>query len=101
VFLPKGFYRISRTINMTARALVLHHDNFCFTSLDNLIVNNNFSLSDRNRPQLECTNAHVRRTPRHGHDTSSDAALPRAPTRFSAHAAVHVHDVDCDVGAFG
>jgi hypothetical protein len=57
VFLPKGFYRVSRTINMTARALVRSH-HWPDHVAARLLVSRD-TLADWSRSQSECCHAHV------------------------------------------
>jgi len=95
VFLPKGFYRVSRSINVTARALVPHAPPL----LCSKCFNNSFA--DRSRPQLECRHAHVGWSHRHGQIAVARPALPPPPPRLAAAAAAHGHDVCRDMGASG
>jgi hypothetical protein len=99
VFLPKGFYRVSRTINMTARALVRsrHWHNPAASSL---LVSRD-TLADWSRSQSQCCHAHVGRPYWHAHIASSCVAFPPALTRFAARATVHVHDVRRHMGTLG
>ena len=92
VFLPKGFYRISRTINMTARALVLHcaSSATAATLTSKLHIGAARSLSVLMPMSDGLTGMSVSPRP------SFRAAFPPAIARFAAVAAVHVHDVDRD-----
>jgi hypothetical protein len=99
VFLPKGFYRVSRTINMTARALVRSH-HWHDPAAARLLVSRDM-LADWSRSQSECCHAYVRRPYWHARIASSCVAFPPAVTRFAARAAVHVYDVHCHMGTPG
>jgi hypothetical protein len=95
VFLPKGFYRISRTINMTARALVGQRQRFSYTFIVALMT----CFVDWSCSQSQRFDADVWGPHRHELITSSYTAFPPASAWFAARAAIHVDDVHCDVGA--
>ena len=92
VFLPKGCYRISRTINMTARALVRDYNSSATAAAltTSLQVGAARSLSVLMPMSDGLTGMSVSPRP------SFRAAFPPAIARFAAVAAVHVHDVDRD-----
>jgi hypothetical protein len=58
-------------------------------------------FADWSGAQSECPHADVEWSHGHGRISFACPAFPNPTSWVAAAAAVHVHDVDCDVGAFG